>query len=105
VSSYDPAVLVRNARIAENYRFDIQSRLAKDEAVKCVACGFQSRLPGTPVFNGAGSTKTWSHRWSSYARSATQPQAAHRKPTADLDRGGSVWESNPPAPLRRPQQF
>jgi hypothetical protein len=51
MSSYDPAVLVRNARIAENYRFDIQSRLANDEAVRCVACGFQSRLPGTLVFN------------------------------------------------------
>jgi hypothetical protein len=50
VSSYDPAVLVRNARIAENYRFDAQSRLAKDEAVRCVACGFQSWLPETPVF-------------------------------------------------------
>jgi hypothetical protein len=50
VSSYDPAVLVRNARIAENYRFDIQSRLAGDGGVQCVACSFQSRLPGTLVF-------------------------------------------------------
>jgi hypothetical protein len=50
VSSYDPAVLVRDARIAENYRFDIQDRLVENEAVLCVACGFRSRLPGTPVF-------------------------------------------------------
>jgi hypothetical protein len=50
VSSYDPAVLVRDARIAENYRFDAQRRLAEDEALRCVVCGFRSRLAGTPVF-------------------------------------------------------
>jgi hypothetical protein len=50
VSTYDPAALVRDARIAERYRLDGQGLLDEDEAMRCVACGFASRLPGTPVF-------------------------------------------------------
>jgi hypothetical protein len=48
--SYDPAALVRDARITERYRFSDRGRLDDDEAMRCAACGFRSRLPGTPVF-------------------------------------------------------
>jgi hypothetical protein len=43
-------VLVRDARIAELYRIDGQGRLEEDEAMRCFACGFASRLPSTAVF-------------------------------------------------------
>jgi hypothetical protein len=49
-SLYDPAALVRDAKIAENYRFSNQGELDEDEAMRCVTCGFRSTLPGTPVF-------------------------------------------------------
>jgi hypothetical protein len=50
VTAYDPAALLRDAKIAENYRLDQASRLGDDEAMRCRTCGFRSRLPGTPVF-------------------------------------------------------
>jgi len=50
VSSYDPAELARKAGIAENDRFDVQGHLDEVEAIRCFACGFRSKLPGTPVF-------------------------------------------------------
>jgi hypothetical protein len=50
VRSYNPAALVTDARIAENYRFALQGRFEEDEAMACTTCGFRSQLPGTPVF-------------------------------------------------------
>jgi hypothetical protein len=50
VAAYDPARLVLSARIAENYRFEIQGVLGEDEALRCRTCGFASRLCGSPVF-------------------------------------------------------
>jgi hypothetical protein len=50
VSSYDPAELVRSARIADNYRFANAGRLEEDEAMRCITCGVRSLLAGTPVF-------------------------------------------------------
>jgi hypothetical protein len=50
METYDPAELVRNARIAARYRFELQGRLDEDEAMWCFTCGFRSTLPGTPVF-------------------------------------------------------
>lgn len=41
---YEPAALVRKARIRKNYRFDVQGRLDEDEAMQCVTCGFRSLL-------------------------------------------------------------
>jgi hypothetical protein len=35
--------------IAANYRLDARGLLQDDEAMRCRACGFTSRLPGTPV--------------------------------------------------------
>ncbi len=48
--TYDRAALVRSARIAENYSLDGQGYLDEDEAMRCVTCGFASRLAGTAVF-------------------------------------------------------
>jgi hypothetical protein len=46
VSSFNAAEV---ARIAANYRLDSRGSLVEDEAMRCRACGFTSRLPGTPV--------------------------------------------------------
>jgi hypothetical protein len=46
VSSYNAAEV---ARIAGSYRLDGRGVLVNDEAMRCRACGFTSRLPGTPV--------------------------------------------------------
>lgn len=46
--TYDPAVLVRDARIAERYQPSEHGLLVDDEAMRCVVCGFASRLDGTP---------------------------------------------------------
>jgi hypothetical protein len=37
------------AAIAADYQLDGQGELDEDEAMRCRACGFTSRLPGTPV--------------------------------------------------------
>jgi hypothetical protein len=47
---YDPTKLVCEAGIPENYRLDANGKLDEDEAMRCVTCGFASRLPGAPVF-------------------------------------------------------
>jgi hypothetical protein len=46
VSSYDGAEV---ARIAASYRLESRGVLVEDEAMRCRACGFTSRLPDTPV--------------------------------------------------------
>lgn len=50
MGSYDPAALVRKARITEDYCFSNTGVLDDDEAMRCASCGFRSNLPGTPVF-------------------------------------------------------
>jgi hypothetical protein len=37
------------ATIAANYRLDSRGTLVEDKAMRCRACGFTSRFPGTPV--------------------------------------------------------
>lgn len=50
MNTYNPAELVRKARIAARYRFELQGILDEEEAMRCFTCGFRSTLPGTPVF-------------------------------------------------------
>jgi len=45
-SVFDAAVC---AAIAADYQLDGRGALDEDEALRCRACGFRSRLPGTPV--------------------------------------------------------
>jgi hypothetical protein len=61
VTEYGPAAFVREARVAENFRLDVECAVIKDDAMPSRTCGFSSRLPETPLFAWARIRKRTCH--------------------------------------------